>query len=89
MQINTCSDDCGYCSLNEEIIIDQLCAGKYFVEVTGFSELDYGEYNLALECGGNNTITTDPDAITAGFADTDEGEVYYVICGFIIIYFVV
>lgn len=85
MQINSCSDDCGYCSLNEEIIIDQLCPGKYFAEITGFSQLDYGDYSLALKCGGNDTITTNSDAINSGVTDSDNGGAYYVICGFIVV----
>eukprot|EP01083_Nonionella_stella_P074616 202461_1 len=80
--LNDCQDDCGYCSLNEEVILGDMCAGKYFIEVTGFSELDYGAYDLSLVCGGNNSITTSNDG--SSFATANGNSVYYGICGFIL-----
>ena len=80
-QVNSCEDDCGYCSLNEEVIVNGLCAGKYIVEITGFSELDYGDYILSVTCGGNGTVFPD-DA--ADLVTNDEDAVYWTICGFIV-----
>ena len=85
MQINACDDDCGYCSLNEEVVLYDMCPGKYFVEITGFSELDYGDYNLALTCGGNETLSTNPGAVNVGFTENHTSGAYYALCGFIIV----
>ena len=85
MLLNECQDDCGYCSLNEEVVLNNMCPGKYVIEITGFSQLDYGDYEIAAICGGNHSITdTDPEI--AGFlASADANDIYYALCGFIIL----
>ena len=74
-----CQDDCGHCSLNEEVVLNRVCAGKYILEISGFSDLDYGEYALAVRCGANATY----DAEQTPFTD-ENGGIYYALCGLIV-----
>ena len=85
MLLNECTDDCGYCSLNEEVVLNNMCPGKYVIEITGFSQLDYGDYEINAICGGNHTITDSDPQIIGFLAGTDSNDIYYALCGFIVL----
>eukprot|EP01084_Bolivina_argentea_P112358 200388_1 len=63
-ELNSC-DDCGSCGINEQLTIESLSNGIYYLGVGGYSN-KYGSYHISVTCSFiTPTVTTStPTSVT-------------------------